>query len=110
MVAALRFLDHREVRLHLGLVLERGAIDALKLRVLLVALVVRAGNVGQLVRADVAGAHDMRACTEIDEVAVLEIRNRLVFGNLREVTKLELAGVAGPFAQRTEPSTLAILD
>ena len=54
----------------LGLVLERGAVDALELGFLLVAFVVGAGDVGELEGADVAGAHHVRAGAEVSEVAV----------------------------------------
>ena len=70
MVALLRFLEHREVFVELGFVLESGAVDALELRVLLVAFVVGAGDVRELERTDVAGAHDVRAGAEIGEFAV----------------------------------------
>ena len=48
MVALLRLLEHLEVVVQLGLVLERRAVDALELRVSFVALVVRAGDVVSL--------------------------------------------------------------
>ena len=84
-VALLRLLQHREVGLHLGLVLEGGAVDALELRVLLVAFVVGAGDTQQLERADVAGAHHVRPGAEIDEIAVLIERDLFAFGNVFEV-------------------------
>ena len=74
MVAPLGLLEHLEILVELGLVLERGAVDALELRVLLVALVVGAGHGGELERADVAGAHHVRPGAEVDEIAVLESR------------------------------------
>src|SRR5271154_1740240 len=94
MVAALGFFEHREVSLHLGLVLERRAVDALELWVALVALIIRAGHVRELERADVAGAHDVRPGAEVEKIAVLEIRNRLAFGNVLDDVEFELGGCA----------------
>ena len=99
MVALLRLLEHREVGLQLGLVLERGAVDALELRILFVALVVGAGDVGELERADVARAHHVRPGAEIDEVAVAKERNLARLGNVLEDVELELARLR-PLAQR----------
>ena len=70
-VAAFGLFEHGEVGLHLGLVLEGGAVDALELRVLLVALVIGAGHAGELERADVAGAHHVRPGAKVNEIAVL---------------------------------------
>ena len=92
MVALLRLFEHREVGLHLGLVLERGAVDALELRVLLVAFVVGAGHVRELERADVAGAHHVRPGAEIDEIAVLVVGDRLAFRDALDDVELELLG------------------
>src|SRR5437764_15355686 len=92
MVALLRFLEHREVFVELGLVLEGGAVDALELRVLFVAFVVGAGNAGELERADVAGAHDVRAGAEIGELAIAIERDFFALGNVLDDVELELAG------------------
>ena len=70
MVALFRFLEHGEVFVELGLILEGGAVDALELRIALVAFVVGAGEVRELERADIAGAHHMRPGAEIDELAI----------------------------------------
>ena len=91
MVALLRLLEHGEVGVQLGLVLEGGAVDALELRVFLVAFVIGAGHVGELERADVAGAHDVRAGAEIDEIAVAIERDLLALGNVLDDIELELA-------------------
>ena len=45
MIALLRFLQHREVIVEFLFGFERGAVNALELRIFFVALVVRAGNV-----------------------------------------------------------------
>ena len=92
MVALLRFLEHGEVFVELGLVLEGGAVDALELRVLFVAFVVGAGDVGELERADVAGAHDVRASAEIGEFAVAIERDFFALGNVLDDIELEFAG------------------
>ena len=107
-VAFLGLLQHLEVGLHLGLVLERRAVDALELRVFLVALVVRAGDAGELERADVAGAHHVRPGAEVNEVAVLEIGNLFAFGNVLQIADLELARITGPLAQPAEPAALRV--
>ena len=78
-----------------GLVLEGGAVDALELRVLFVALVVGAGDVGELERADVAGAHDVRPGAEIGEIAVAIERDFFALGNVLDDIELELARVPG---------------
>ena len=91
MVALLRFLEHGEVFVELRLVLEGGAVDALELRVLLVAFVVGAGDVGELERADVSRAHDVRAGAEIDELAVAIERDRFARRNVFDDIELELA-------------------
>ena len=80
MVALLGFLEHGEVFVELGFVLEGGAVDALELRVLFVAFVVGAGDVGELERADVACAHDVRAGAEIGELAVAIERDFFALG------------------------------
>ena len=61
MVALLRFLQHREVVVEFLFGFERGAVNALELRILFVALVVRACDGGQLECADVSRAHHVRA-------------------------------------------------
>ena len=70
MVALLRFLEHGEVFVELGLVLEGGAVNALKLRIVFVAFVVSARDAGELERADVSCPHDVWAGAEIGELAI----------------------------------------
>ena len=106
MVALLRFLEHREVIVELLLVLERGAVNALELRIFFVAFVIGAGDVGELERADVSGAHDVRPGAEIDEIAVAIERDFFVLRNVLDDIELELARL-GSFAQRREPALLA---
>ncbi len=93
MVALLRFLEHFEVFVELGLVLESGAVNALELRILFVAFVISAGDVGQFERPDVAGAHHVRPGAKINEVAVPIIRNRFAFWDVLDDIEFELARV-----------------
>ena len=76
MIALLRFLEHREVVVELLFCFEGGAVNALELRILLVAFIVSARDAGELERADVSGAHDMRPGAKVDEVAVAIERDR----------------------------------
>ena len=81
MVAPLGLLEPREVRVELRLRGERRAVHALQLRVALVAAPVGARERQHLERLDVAGALDVRAAAQVDEVAVLEERDRLALGD-----------------------------
>jgi len=65
-----------------------------ELRIFLVALVVGAGHGGEPERADVAGAHQRAAGAEVNEIAALEIGNRLALGDVREVADLEFRCLA----------------
>ena len=67
MVAPLRFFEACEVRVELRAVVPRRAVDALQHRVVLVAAPVRAGDAGQLERADSAGRVGVAAAAEIGE-------------------------------------------
>ncbi len=51
----------------------------------------------------------MRPGAEINEIAVLEIRNRLVLGNIREVADFELARITRSLCQSAKSPTLRIL-
>ncbi len=104
-VALFRLLEHGELGVHLGLVFEGGAVDALELRVLLVALVIGAGDVGELERADVAGAHDMRAGAEVGEIAVAVDGDFLALGDALDDIEFEFARL-GPRAERAEGAGL----
>ena len=57
----------------------------------------------RLERADVAGAHDVRAGAEIEEVAVAIERDRFVLGNVLDDVELELARLGS----RTEGAKFA---
>ena len=102
MVALLRLLEHREILVHLRLVLERRAVDALELRVFLVALVVGARDVRELERADVPRAHDVRPGAQIEEVAIAEERDFLALGDVREIADFEFARIPRPLAEPAE--------
>ena len=70
MVAARGFFKAREVRVEIFLREERGAVDALELRIFLVAEPVSAGEAGDLEGFDAAGGRHVRAAAEVDEFAV----------------------------------------
>src|SRR2546430_1904192 len=55
MIAAFCFFEHLEISLELGFVLECGAVNALELRILLIAFVIGAGDAGELESTDVSG-------------------------------------------------------
>ncbi len=78
MVALLGFFELVEVVVEVFLGVERGAVDALELRVLLVAQPVGAGDVEQLEGLDASGGRDVRAAAEVGELAGLVDRDLLV--------------------------------
>jgi len=80
------------VLLELGRCRERGAVDALQHLVAFAAQPVRAGDVGQLERADVAGGRDVRAAAQVEEVSVLVIGDLGAVRNLRQ--EVQLVGFA----------------
>src|SRR5262249_49617601 len=57
---------------------ERGAISPLQLRILLVPQPVRAGDIQQLERFDLAGRRDVRAAAEVEKLAGLVNRNLFI--------------------------------
>src|SRR5256885_8377503 len=105
MVALLRFFEHGEVFVELGLVLKSGAVNALKLWILFVAFVVGAGDAGELECADIAGAHDVRTGAEIGELAVAIERDFFALGNILDDIELELARRRS-LAERTKDTTI----
>ena len=78
MVALLRLFQLVQVLVQVLLGEERRAVDALQLRILLVAQPVRAGDVQQLERLDPAGRRDMRPAAEVGELAGLVDRDLFV--------------------------------
>ncbi len=104
-VALFRLLEALEVFVELGLVLEGGAVDALQLRVLVVALVEGAGDAHELEGLAVAGARHVRAGAKIPEVAILVERDLLALGDVIQQVDLELAR-GRAFAQACEAPAL----
>ena len=70
MVARARLLEPLQVRVEIGLRVERGAVDPRELRVALVAAPVRTGEARQLDRLDRRRALEVRAAAEIGERAL----------------------------------------
>ncbi len=71
MVALLGFLDFVQVVVEVLLAEERGAVDALELRIFLVAQPVGAGDAEHLERLDAPGGRDVRPAAEVGELAGL---------------------------------------
>src|SRR3954468_21288487 len=100
-IALLRLLDPLEVRVEVGLGVERGAVDPGELRVLLVAAPVRACEAGQLQGLDRLRVLQVRAAAEIGEGA-LRVEADRAFGRVDELDLVrlvllpeELAGALG---------------
>src|SRR5256885_1600924 len=70
MVALFGLFDRMQVLLKVLLVEERRAIDALELRIFLVAQPVSTGDAGQFESLDPPGGGDVRATAEVNEIAV----------------------------------------
>ena len=100
MVAARGFFKAGEVLVEIFLREERGAVDALELRIFLVAEPVGAGEAGDLEGLDAAGGGNVRAAAEIDEVAVA-VEADLVAGRgeLRDEVGLHEVAVACEFGE-----------
>ncbi len=125
MVARARLLEPLEVRVEVGLGVERGAVDPRELRVVLVAAPVRAGEARQLDRLDRRRALEVRAAAEIGERALrverdgalgvageldlvrlpfrLEARDRLLAGELLARPLAPLARSRGGSPLRSPP-------
>ena len=89
-VAALRLLEPLEVRVEVGLRVERGAVDPRQLRVVLVAAPVRAREAGQLERLDRLRVLEVRAAAEVREVA-LRVERDVALGRVDELDLVLLA-------------------
>src|SRR5262245_44330778 len=89
-VAAARLLAPLEVRIEVGLRVERGAVDPRQLRVLLVAAPVRAREARELDRLDRARVLEVRPAAEVGEVALRVEGDRAVGG----VDELDLVALA----------------
>ena len=77
-VALLGFLEPVQVLIEVLLAEERGAVDALQLRILLVTQPVRAGEVEHLEGLDAPGGRDVRPAAKVDELAGLVQRDLLI--------------------------------
>ncbi len=89
MVARLRLLEPLEVRVEIGLRVERGAVDPRQLRVPLVAAPVRACERGQLDRLDRLGVLQVRTAAEIGELA-LRVEGDVALGCVDELDLVRL--------------------
>ena len=96
-VAALGLREPVQIGVELLLVGPGGAVDPLQHGVAAVAAPVRAGDLGQLERADPPGRGPVRPAAEIEPLALVVERDRLVRRD--RVEQLELVGLA----QRLEP-------
>ena len=94
-VAFLGFLDALQIRLEFLLVGERGAVDALEHRVLLVAAVVGTGDREQLERADLVGVAHVRAAAEVGEVTADIERDLAVLRDVGEAFELVVLAASG---------------
>ena len=92
MVALLRFFEHVEVGIEVGLLFKGRAVDALEHLVVFVAAPVSARDAHELQRLDLARRGDVRACAEVRELALRVERNQ---GVLRQVVdEFDLVGLA----------------
>ena len=82
------------------------AVNALELRIRLVALVIRAGDIREFERSDVSGAHHVRPRAQIDEIAVAIERNLFVGRNVLDDIEFELARLRS-FGQSRQAAFLA---
>ena len=89
-VSLLRLLEPLEVRVEVGLRVERRPVDPRQLRVVLVAAPVGAGKPGQLDRLDRLRVLEVRAAAEVGEVALRVERDVA----LRGVDELDLVVLA----------------
>ena len=80
MVAPPRLLDALEMRVEIGLVEERRAVDARQHRAVRVAAPVGAGERGELERLDRLRRLQVRAAAEVDEAVLLVERDLLALG------------------------------
>src|SRR5262245_9821052 len=95
MVALAGLLEPREVRVEVGLRVERRAVDAGELLVVLVAAPVRAGKAGQRQRLDRPRGLEVRAAAEVRERAApgmaLGVEADLALGGVDELDLVLLA-------------------
>ena len=89
-VARLRLLEPREMRLEVALVVERRPVDPGQLRVLLVAAPVGAGEARELDRLDRRGVLQVRPAAEVGELA-LRVQRDVALGGVDELDLVRLA-------------------
>ncbi len=88
-VARLDLFQVLEMCVEVFLLKERGAVDALELRILFIAQPVRTGNTHHLERAHAPGGWHVRSAAEVEEVAVAIERDVLAgLGELRDEVHL----------------------
>src|SRR5262245_7674740 len=92
MVALFRLFKHGEVGVHLGSVFEGGPIDALELRISLVAFIICARHVGKFEGTNSPGWRHMRTGTGIGKVTVAIEGNHFPVGDVFDDIKLESRG------------------
>src|SRR5437588_11762363 len=97
MVTLARLLKPREVRVEIGLRVERGAVDASQLCVLLVAAPVGAREPGQLERLDRLRVLKVRTATQVGEIT-LGIERDVALGGIDELNLVRLALRLEPLA------------
>src|SRR4051795_9337813 len=88
-VALARLLEPFEIGLEISLRIERGAVDAGELLVLLVAAPVRAGEAGQLERLDRLRVLQVRTAAQVGE-ALLRIEGDVTFRGVDELDLVRL--------------------
>ena len=112
MVALLGLFDGVQVLLKVLLVEERGAIDALELRIFLVAQPVGAGDAGELKSLDPPGGGNVRPAAEVHELAIAINGDRVArFGELLnevDLHKVAFSAEAGQPCIAREELTLKL--
>ena len=101
-VAPVFLIEAGEVFFELFLAFERRAVEPLQLAFLLIAEVERRRDRHQLHVLALRGVADVGAGAEVDEVAVLEARDLLAFGDLVDQVELEARRVARAFGESAE--------
>src|SRR6185437_5461944 len=79
MIALLRFFDLAQIGVEILLIEKRGAVQALELSATGIVLPVSAGDAEEFDRPDLTGIGNMRAATQIDELALpIETERRIL--------------------------------
>ena len=104
-VALFGLFELHEVCFEFFLAREGRAVEALELRLRLVAHVERRADRHQLHVLALRGVADVRSGAEVDEVAVSKRADLLAFGNLLQQVEFEGARIARALAEATEATT-----